>query len=95
MKKILQITLIILTVALCAKTSNAQLIKDKQTLAHLESQLKIQKNLAENRAKSLFKVLDLKLNIDETQALKYLLAYSPLSDLADYDGQFFLDNAKM
>jgi hypothetical protein len=53
------------------------------------------KELAKNRSEALFGVFSKTLTADEKQALTFLFAYMPLSDLADYDGQFFLDNVKM
>ena len=32
---------------------------------------------------------------EETEALQFLYAYMPLSDLADYDGQFFLKQVRL
>lgn len=35
------------------------------------------------------------LSTSETEALKFLYAFMPLSDIADYDSRFFLDNARL
>ncbi len=40
----------------------------------------------------LFRVFDEKLSVRQREALKFLYAFMPLSDLADYDGSFFLAN---
>ena len=42
----------------------------------------------------LFSVFDQKLTRGEKEALQFLYAYMPLSDLADYDGEFFLQQVR-
>ncbi len=73
----------------------AQLIKDSLQLSHIDKQFSIQRELAKGRNIQLFEVLKKDLSKDEYQAFRFILAYMPLSDLADYSGQFFLDNVKM
>ena len=51
-----------------------------------------QKN--QNRAKALFSVFDENISLQEAEALKFLYAYMPLSDLADYDAKFFLSQVR-
>jgi hypothetical protein len=48
-----------------------------------------------NREKELFSVLEEGISAEESEALKFLLAFMPLSDLADYDGGFFLTNVRL
>lgn len=50
--------------------------------------------LASHRATDLFNVFDEELTEMESDALKFLYAYMPLSDLADYDGKFYLNHAQ-
>jgi hypothetical protein len=52
------------------------------------------KLLAEHRANELFKVFELNLTLEEQEAMKFLYAYMPLSDLADYNGKFFLNQVR-
>lgn len=73
---------------------NAQLIKNKTTLVHMQKMLVQQKHDASARSKELFSVLEQQITPDEMQALEYLYAYMPLSDLADYDGEFFLGQVR-
>ncbi len=47
------------------------------------------------RALPLFSVFDQDLTTEETEALQFLFAYMPLSDLADYDGDFFLKQVRL
>ena len=78
-----------------AKQSDAQLIKDTERLKHLEIALTKQKGLAQKREKEVFDALNTTKDVNEKQALSFILAYAPLSDLADYDGDFFLSNVRM
>ena len=73
----------------------SQLIKNTERLKRLESDLKVQQDLAAKRGQKLFKPLTAVNDPDEKQALSFLLAYAPLSDLADYDAGFFLENVRM
>ena len=72
----------------------AQLIKDKKTVQDYKRMFLLQKQLASGRSSQLFDVFHKPLSKDEIQALEYLYAYMPLSDLADYDGDFFLNQVK-
>ena len=69
-------------------------ITDKQVRERAERQFEIQKNLAKNRSAKLFSVFDQDLTLAEKEALTFLYAYMPLSDLADYDGEFYLKNVR-
>ncbi|MEI8046055.1 MAG: transglutaminase-like domain-containing protein [Bacteroidota bacterium] len=71
-------------------TSQAQLIKNTKTQADMEQMLQKQQQMAAGRSEQLFEVLKRPLPPDEKQALEYLYAYMPLSDLADYTGEYFL-----
>ncbi len=59
--------------------------------AHHQSLFARQKALAHGRDRALFGVFQQKLSHDEQQALRFLYAGMPLSDLADFDGTFYLD----
>ncbi len=43
----------------------------------------------------LFSVFNQKLTVEEQEALKFLYAYMPLTDIADYSGEFFLNNVRL
>ncbi len=87
---------IVFSILLCflLSTSNAQLIKDSRQLADISRMLPKQKELAIGRYQQLFGVFDTPLSADEKQALEFLYAYMPLSDLADYEGKYFLNQVK-
>jgi transglutaminase-like putative cysteine protease len=70
------------------------LIKDPDYRKEIKSSLVIQKSLASGRDVQLFGVFDENLNLQEQEALEYLYAYLPLSDLADYDGAYYLSQVR-
>ncbi|MEN8155525.1 MAG: transglutaminase-like domain-containing protein [Bacteroidota bacterium] len=53
------------------------------------------KKLARYRTKDLFDVFNKDLTEQESDALKFLYAYMPLSDLADYTGDFYLQHVRI
>jgi hypothetical protein len=78
----------------CTINSYSQLIKNKTSLNHMNQMLEKQKLIASGRNKQLFSVFNQKLTEDERQSLEFLFAYMPLSDMADYDGSFFLSQVR-
>lgn len=75
--------------------AGAQIIRDPATLSNMKSSLQQQRELAAGRNRQLFDVLGRPLKTDERLALEYLYAYMPLSDLADYNGEYFLEQVQM
>ena len=75
--------------------SGNHLICDSQYRETTEKAFNQRKHLAINRDTALFSVFNQKLSLKQSEALKFLYAYMPLSDLADYNGNFFLANADM
>ena len=94
MKKYLQI-LLALSIVLSCSCTNQHLIKNIEYQKVVEKSFNERKKLAENREKKLFSVFNEKLTLKETEAMKYLFAFMPLSDLADYSGDYFLANANI
>jgi len=75
---------------LLSYSGQAQLIRNSATLKDMQQMFEKQKQLASGRSNELFGIFKTPLTGDEKQALQYLYAYMPLSDLADYNGKFFL-----
>ena len=69
-------------------------ITDRDYRNKVEAQFEKQKELAKNRSHQLFSVFDQEMSTRETEAMKFLYAYMPLSDLADYTGDYFLQNVR-
>lgn len=88
------VTLLLFILIFSVNHANAQLIEDSRRLTNIQDMLAKQKLLAKGRSSQLFDVLSLPLSADENQALQFIYAYMPLSDLADYDGNFFLSQVK-
>ncbi|NCA77710.1 MAG: transglutaminase domain-containing protein, partial [Alphaproteobacteria bacterium] len=88
---ILWILVAMLSLASCKRD---HFITDREYRKKVEKQFELQKSLAANRSEQLFAVFNQGLPLHEEEALKFLYAYMPLSDLADYDGSFFLENVR-
>lgn len=86
------ICLLLLAGTSCKKREH--FISDPDYRRKVEAQFKIQKDLAGNREKELFGVFRQDLTTSEKEALYFLYAYMPISDLADYDGEFYLKNVR-
>jgi len=71
------------------------LINNAEYFSKVETAFAEREKLAVNRKVELFSVFDRKLSTEQTEALRFLIAYSPLNDLADCNGDFFLANADL
>lgn len=69
------------------------LIKNREYLLKVEAAFSERIQLAVNRKDELFSVFNKNLSNEQIDALKFLFAYSPLNDIADYNGDYFLANA--
>lgn len=67
---------------------------DQEMLQRIEEKFQEKMVLAESRKQELFGVFEEALTAEETWALKYLYAYMPVNDLADYDGTLFLSHVR-
>lgn len=82
---------------LCSSHLAAQkhFLKDESYRTQVHQQFLKRKATAVGREVALFSVLDQNITTEEREALEFLFAYMPLSDLADYDGDFFLKQVRM
>lgn len=81
---------ILIFISACSE-SNLHFLKDEKYRKEVHEQFLKRKELAAGRSEQLFSVLDRPdLPVEKREALEFLYAYMPLSDLADYDGDFFL-----
>lgn len=87
--------LIFLIIAIISCNNQNHFINDKNYLRTVESDFEKVKDLASNRKQELFAVFNQNLSTEEKEALMFLYAYMPLNDLADYDGEFFLNNVRL
>ncbi|MDP4176053.1 MAG: transglutaminase-like domain-containing protein [Bacteroidota bacterium] len=76
--------------------SQEHFLSDPAYRQKIQEQFLKQKKLAHNRSNQLFSVFDKeKLSLRESEALKFLYASMPLSDLADYKGEFYLNSVRL
>ncbi|MBR5984409.1 MAG: transglutaminase domain-containing protein [Bacteroidales bacterium] len=95
MKKVLTIVaLTIFTFCACKKQNEQHFITDETYRTQVENDYEARKQLASGRSEELFSVFNENLSTEEREALEFLYAYMPYSDLADYDGDFFLNQVK-
>ena len=88
------IILFITALSLFACHRETHFITDANYRAQVEKDFEARKLLAEGRSTELFSVLDSNLSTGEREAMQFLYAYMPYSDLADYDGDFFLKQVR-
>lgn len=94
MKKNLLLVSIIFVFTTIMISCSSHFITDSKQRKEISKDFEARKELANGRAEQLFSVFDQKLTIQEKEALQFLYAYMPLSDLADYDGDFFLKQVR-
>lgn len=76
---------------LACNESDKHFLKDESYRTQVHEQFLKRKELAAGKSEQLFSVFDNPdLSLEQQEALEFLYAYMPLSDLADYDGEFFL-----
>lgn len=91
MKKISSFFLIIAFIFTSCDSSDKHFLKDEQYRMQVHEQFLKRQELAVGRGQQLFAVFDKEgLTTEQREALEFLYAYMPLSDLADYDGDYFL-----
>jgi transglutaminase-like putative cysteine protease len=93
MNKILPPALIILALLSSCGHKN-HFLSDKNYRDKVHLSFEKQKDLAKNRSVELFDVFKQNLSTREQEALEFLYAFMPLSDLADYNGDFYLKNVR-
>ncbi|MCX6232704.1 MAG: transglutaminase domain-containing protein [Bacteroidetes bacterium] len=80
--------------SLYSKGQEKHFLTDESYRKHTFEMFEKQKLLAEKRNEVLFDVFNQQLTLEEKEALVFLYAYMPLSDLADYQGSFYLQEVR-
>jgi transglutaminase-like putative cysteine protease len=75
-------------------TKKTHIYSDYDYSKQVEAKFSERKTLAANRDSALFDVFNQDLTEIEIEGLKFLFAFMPLNDLADYDGCFFLKQVR-
>lgn len=76
-------------------TNKQELIQNKERLDDIQHMLTVQKELTSKSLVPIWDVFNQSLTPQEKQAMEFLYAYMPLSDLADYQPEFFLKNVRL
>jgi transglutaminase-like putative cysteine protease len=93
MKKIISLICIVSLMTMLFSCKE-HFITDVKYREEVKKDFEARKELAKGRSKQLFSVFEQKLTLEEQEALQFLYAYMPLSDLADYNGDFFLQQVQ-
>ncbi len=93
MKKMISLICIVSLLTMLL-SCNQHFITDVKYREEVKKDFESRKELAKGRATQLFSVFDQELTLSEQEALEFLYAYMPLSDLADYNGDFFLQQVR-
>ena len=78
----------------CSCQQEKPLISNPDRLKDMEKMLKAQRDLTSNALKPIWTILENPVTKEEDQAMKFLFAYMPLSDLADYSSEFMQANVR-
>ena len=92
MKRSILLSIAALSLFACHRETH--FITDSDYRAQVEKDFEVRKTLAAGCADALFPVMDSGLSLEEREAMLFLYAYMPYSDLADYDGTFFLKQVR-
>jgi transglutaminase-like putative cysteine protease len=84
--------LLVLSFVTAVGCSADHLVNDRAYREITEKTFTEREDLAANRKDQLFRIFETDLTLKQAEALKFLFAYMPLCDLADYSGEFFLAN---
>jgi len=87
-------TFILISILFMSCTKKQGLIQNPNRLADIQRMLTVQKELTSKSLIPIWDIFNQPLSTDEKQAMEFLYAYMPLSDLADYQPEFFLKNVQ-
>lgn len=90
--KLLILTFIVFVTFACTKKQ--ELIQNPERKTDIQRMLSVQKELTAKSQVPIWTIFDQQLSPEEKQALEFIYAYAPLSDLADYQPAFFLKNVQ-
>ena len=91
MRIFVSILFVLLFLSACTQQEK-HFLTDKNYRDQVHEQFEKRKEMLKYRGEAMLSVFnDSTLTTEQREALEFLYAYMPLSDLADYDGKFFLD----
>lgn len=94
-KTMLTIAALLMFQLITAQNRTTHFINDAAYREQVAKDFEKQKGITTGREEKLYTVFKSPLSLTEEEALTFLYAYMPLSDLADYDGDFFLEQVRM
>ncbi len=86
------LTAFIISIFLISCSKKQELIQNPERKADIQRMLIVQKEMTSKSLIPIWDVFNQQLSPDEKQAMEFIYAYMPLSDLADYQPDFFLKN---
>ncbi len=96
MKNFITLPLMVLGIILFSCSGSKHFISDENVRDQVNKQYEARYQMASNREAELFGILnDKSLSDEQKEAFKFLIAYMPLSDLADYSGEYFMDQINL
>ncbi len=91
----LLVLLLVLGFASCKQEAENHFITDKAYRNEVVKAFEETKEIAKSRTTQLFGVFDQNITTEEKEALQFLYAFMPLSDLSNYSSDFFLKNVRL
>jgi len=85
---------LLLPLLISCTTKEKHFLTDKKYRKTVHQDYLLRKEMAKGREEALFSVMKENLTLEEREAMEFLFAYMPLSDLADYSGDYFLDQVR-
>jgi len=84
------LTAFIISIFLISCSKKQELIQNPERKADIQRMLTVQKEMTSKSLIPIWDVFNQQLSPDEKQAMEFIYAYMPLSDLAEYQADFFL-----
>ena len=88
------LTALIISFLVISCSKKQELIQNPERKADIQRMLSVQKELTAKSLAPIWDIFKQQLSPEEKQALEFIYAYMPLSDLADYKPEFFLKNVQ-
>ena len=84
--------MLVVIIPLAASCTEQHLLKDPGYSRLVDSLFNLRKELYQDRDKELFSIFEKPMPLRRREAMKFICAFMPLCDIADYSAQFFLAN---
>lgn len=92
--KITRLLMVLMVIVLAASCNDNHFIGDNSYRQQVKKDFELRKDLSKERDTALFSVFNQNITTEEREALEFLYAYMPYSDLADYNGDYFLNQVR-